>query len=121
MHSRIAMDTLAQTLELPNLEGTNTVEGLLNPSTFGGDITLGSIIARAIPFVFAFAGIGLLLMLLASGFSFLTSAGDAKKLESARQRLTYAIIGFIVIFTAYWVVQLVGIAFGLEEITSVFR
>lgn len=75
----------------------------------------------AIPFIFAFAGIGLLLMLINAGFNFLTSAGDPKKLEMGKQRLTYAIVGFLVIFTAYWAVQLAGIIFGVEEIQSVFK
>jgi len=82
--------------------------------------TIGPIISAAIPLILAFAGLGLLLMLISAGFTFLTSAGDAKKMEQGKQRLTFAVTGFFVVFAAYWVVQLVGIIFGLESITSVF-
>lgn len=81
---------------------------------------IGAILNEAIPFIFAFAGIGLLLMLLAAGFNFLTSAGDPKKLEAGKQRLTNAIIGFLVIFVAYWAVQMAGVIFGIKEIQDTF-
>ena len=81
---------------------------------------VGSVVAAAIPFVFAFSGIALLLMLIAAGFDFVTSAGDPKNLEMGKQRLTYAIVGFLVIFVSYWMVQLAGIVFGIQEIQSAF-
>lgn len=74
----------------------------------------------AIPFIFAFAGIGLLLMLLSAGFNFLTSAGDPKKLEAGKQRLTNALVGFLIIFVAYWAVQMAGVIFGIKEIQETF-
>lgn len=103
---------LAQSVELsPGV----TVQG---PVTWATNI--GAIITKLIPFLFAFAGIGLLLMLLSAGFAFLTSAGDAKKLEQGKQRLTYAIVGFLIIFVAYWIVQIAGFVFGITEITNIF-
>jgi len=96
------------------LPGGTVVQGLAPFSTIGG------IVSRAVPFIFAFAGIGLLLMLLAAGFNFLTSAGDPKKLEAGKQRLTNALVGFLVIFTAYWAVQLAGLIFGVQEIQTTF-
>ena len=104
----------AQSLTLP---GGTAVTG---PTGFRFT-TIGSIISYAIPFVFAAAGIGLLLMLLSGGFSFLTSAGDAKKLESGKQRLVNALLGFFIIFLAYWLVQGLGIIFGFDLISSIFK
>ena len=82
---------------------------------------IGTVITNLIPFIFAFAGIGLLLMIFGAGFTILTSAGDAKKLESGKQRLTYAIVGFIVIFVSYWLVQIAGFVFGIPEIGQIFK
>lgn len=81
---------------------------------------IGAILNEAIPFIFAFAGIGLLLMLLSAGFNFLTSAGDPKKLEAGKQRLTNALVGFLIIFVAYWAVQMAGVIFGIKEIQETF-
>lgn len=110
---------LAQKITLPDPggSGVKTLEGF--PSFKFAN--LAEVISRAIPFVFAFAGIGLLLMLLNGGFTLLTSAGDPKKLESGKQTLTYALVGFLIIFVAYWLVQILGRIFGLTEIGTIFQ
>ena len=110
---------LAQQLILPG--ETGAIQGPLQATLFGEKITIGSILSSALPFIFIFAGIGLFLMILAAGFNFLTSAGDAKKLDQGKQRLTYAVVGFIVIFSAFWLVQIFGAMFGLETITNSFQ
>lgn len=86
-----------------------------------GVTTVSGIITNIIPFVFAIAGVGLLLMILSAGFTLLTSAGDAKKMESGKARLTSALTGFIIIFAAFWLVQIVGMMFGLTSITEIFK
>lgn len=110
---------LAQALKLPwEGEGQPNIEG---PE--GLKFTdLGQLISQpVIQYVFAAAGMGLLLMLVSSGFTFLTSSGDAKKLESGKQRLTYSLVGFIVIFVAYWLVQILGKILGITEIQNTFQ
>lgn len=65
--------------------------------------------------------IGLFLMLLAGGFTFLTSAGDSKKLEQGKGQLTNALLGFIIIFASYWLVQIFGYIFGLDAAANIFQ
>lgn len=95
------------------------------PGSINGPVNFGKIgdIFNTTTFgiIFGLAGLGLLLMIISAGFTLLTSAGDAKQMESGKQRLTYAIVGFLVIFVAYWGVQLAGKIFGIEEIQSVFK
>lgn len=81
---------------------------------------IGGFISRIIPYVFAFAGIGLLVYLLIGGFTMMTSGGDPKKVESGKAIITNAFIGFIVVFVSYWIVQLVGQIFGLDIIQTTF-
>jgi hypothetical protein len=105
---------LAQGLTLPD---ETHIEG---PTNFGsqyflGLIHLGDVISAIIPYVFFFAGTAMLLMLILGGFSLLTGANDPKKLEQGKQQITYAIVGFIIVFLAYWVVQLAARIFGLTE------
>jgi hypothetical protein len=93
-----------------------------NPENFNDKFsTLGRVISFMLPYIYAFAGIALLLMIISAGFTLLTSAGDAKKMESGKQRLTNALIGFIIIFVAFWLVQLVGYIFGVTSIQNVFK
>ncbi|HCM82471.1 MAG: hypothetical protein UW37_C0007G0024 [Candidatus Gottesmanbacteria bacterium GW2011_GWA2_44_17] len=106
----------AQTLKIGGGDQTYTID-----SGFTGlPTTISEIVKKAFPFIFALAGVGLLLMIIAAGFTLMTSAGDAKKMESGKNRLTFAIVGFLVIFTAFWVVQLFGIMFGVEPIQKLF-
>lgn len=111
-----------QAIQLP---GPNDASVPINyPAGFGfifGQGKIGDILSAAVPLILAFAGLGLLLMLISAGYTFLTSAGDAKKMEQGKQRLTNALVGFIIVFAAYWIVQLTGTIFGLESMTSVFK
>jgi hypothetical protein len=108
---------LAQNLTLP---GGGSVKGPLNIPGAGSNPTIGGILSNALPIVIGLAGLGLLLMLILGGYTFLTSAGDAKKMEEGKQRLTFAVVGFLIVFGAYWVVQILGIMFG-TSITSGFK
>lgn len=98
------------------LPGGTTLD---NPTGFRFT-SIGEVIADAYVLILTITGIVLTLMLIKGGFGFLTSMGDAKKMESARHDITNAIIGFIIVFAAYWIVQALGITFGITEITDVF-
>lgn len=108
------MKTLAQ-LTLPG----STVP-IPTPAGFKFTDT-ASVINGVMKYLFVFAGIGLLFVILSSGFTLLTSAGDAKALEKGKKGLTNGLTGFVIIFVAYWIVQLAGIVFGMQEITDVFK
>jgi hypothetical protein len=116
---------LAQAIIIPG--PNDTPVPIAYPTGFSGFVfqgnkgTIGNILSAAVPLVLAFAGLGLLLMLISAGYTFLTSAGDAKKMEQGKQQMTNAIVGFFIVFAAYWIVQLVGTIFGLKSITSVFK
>lgn len=112
---------LAQAISLPNAQ--NTPVPINYPAGYnfafqGGKI--GDILSTAIPLILAFAGLGLLIMLISAGYTLLTSAGDAKNMEKGKQQLTFALVGFFIVFAAYWVVQLTGTIFGLQSITDIF-
>ncbi len=81
---------------------------------------LGEIIGKSLTYIFAAAGIGLLLMIISSGFSLMTSAGDPKKAGAGKSRLTNAIVGFLLIFAAFWIVQILGTILGWESIGNIF-
>jgi len=108
---------LAQTLKIV---GDETQTYTIDSGFKGLPTSISAIVAKAFPFIFALAGVGLLLMIIAAGFTLMTSAGDSKKMESGKNRLTFAIVGFLVIFTAFWVVQLLGTMFGVEPIQTMF-
>ena len=102
---------IVQDLRLPG--ATTVIEGPLDNSKF---TNLSSLLNNAIPIILPIAGLILLAYLIWGGFEFLTSLGDPKKAASAKNKITYAIIGFFVIFAAYWIVQLIAFIFKLDTI-----
>lgn len=83
-----------------------------NLEVLGIKIGLGNadpmvIIARIIKIGLGFMGIILLLLILSSGFQFMTSGGDETKTAAAKKTFYSAIIGTIIILMSYSIVSLV--------------
>jgi hypothetical protein len=79
---------------------------------------LENMVKRLITAVGALAGVGLFIVLVLGGFNFLFSGGDAKKLEKAKNAITYAIIGIVVVAGAYLIIQLVAQFTGVQSINT---
>ena len=98
------------------------LDSLLDSLPRGGKIgvwsslTIEGIVSALIPFIYVLAGLALLLMLIVGGFQLMMSAGDPKGVESGRNKLMYALIGFLIIFVSYWLVQILQVVFGLPKI-----
>jgi hypothetical protein len=76
--------------------------------------TVGSIFGALLPYVFVVAGLVLLFMLIVGGIGLMTATGDPKKVEASQGRITMALVGFLIIFASYFIVQLVEIALGVK-------
>lgn len=65
------------------------------------------------------AGIILLFMLVGGGIAMISGAGknDPKTIEQGKKAATSALIGFILVFFAYWIVKLVEEITGLQLIS----
>ncbi len=96
-----------------------TLESVASPKFVGAKI--GEIISRLLPYFFTAAGILLLLYLLYGGISLMLSGGDPKAIQSARSKITGALIGFVIVFSAYWLVQIIGKMMGIEVFGRIFR
>ncbi len=75
---------------------------------------LGSIISSLLPYVLTAAGLVLFVMLIMGGFDLMFAGTDAKKAEAGKARITAAIIGFVIIFAAYWITQILEIVLGIS-------
>ena len=47
------------------------------------------------------------------GFEVLMGSGDSGKVQAGKQRVTAAIVGFLVLFSSYWLIQIVEAVFGV--------
>lgn len=89
----------------------------LNPKT---GLLIGTIITKLFPYIFWVTGILLLVYLLMGGFQLMFAAGEPKKVQGAWGKITNAVIGFVIIFVAYWVTKLIGQVFNIEAIKDLF-
>lgn len=73
----------------------------------------GGIISRVLRFAFPIAGLILFVMLVWAGFEILSQASTGKSIQQGSQRATAAIIGFVLLFASYFIMQVVEIIFGI--------
>lgn len=60
----------------------------------------GGIILRAAELLSIVAGIVGVIMIMVAGFVFITAGGDSGKITTAKQTITYTVVGLVVIFLA---------------------
>lgn len=71
------------------------------------------IINRALLFVFPLAGLILFVMIVWGGFEMIYGATNSKSVQAGKQRITAAIIGFMLLFASFWIIQIVEYIFNL--------
>jgi hypothetical protein len=86
-------------------------------SSFGAD-SFGRIIGTAITAIFVVAIILALFFLIWGGIKWILSGGDKAKVEAARGTIIAAIVGLIITFLAYFVLNLILTVFGLGSVST---
>jgi len=78
--------------------------------------TLGDIITNILPNIYVFSGIILFFLLIGGGLMFIISAGqqNPEGAGKGKQAITAALIGFLIIFASYWIIQIIQIVTGLD-------
>ena len=92
-----------------------SIGGSTNPSEGAGGAAVGQIVSNMAGGIFIFAFITAFIYLLVGGFHWISSSGDKAKLESARNRILHAIIGIVVVASAWAMFKLVGQLLGLDQ------
>jgi hypothetical protein len=55
-----------------------------------------------------------LIFIILGGIQWITSGGDKTKLQAARSKLTWSIIGLVIAFSAFFIVALIGFFFKVD-------
>lgn len=69
--------------------------------------SITSIIRTVLNLLSALIGVVAVVMIMLSGFKFITAAGDAGKVASARSTMIYAIVGLVIVAFAQFITQFV--------------
>ena len=80
--------------------------------------SISGIVSLFLNAAFVLSGLILLFFFIMGGIGMIGSAGqsDPQKAEQAKKTITSALIGFVVVFTSYWIVKLVGNLLGIQNL-----
>lgn len=81
---------------------------------------LGSVITAVLSFVMIIAALLVFLYLIWGGIEWITSGGDKGKTESARNKITSAVVGMIILAASYAILLLILRFIGFEDLADVF-
>ncbi|MFH1244499.1 MAG: hypothetical protein V1487_02940 [bacterium] len=82
-----------------------------------GTDSLGGIASTLLPYALTLAGLVLFGMLIGGGFTMLTGAADKESQEKGKKMVTSALVGFIIIFLAYWLAQILQVIFKVNIVS----
>ena len=101
---------LAQGINLaPNQNGFTNLGNLTIPRIIGGFVNLLLIVA-AVVFFF---------ILVIGGIRWITSGGDKANTEAARGQITAALVGLVIVFAAWAIIQLIQTFFGVTILGNI--
>jgi hypothetical protein len=85
------------------------------PGVTDPGFTLGWLIGVIMGYVYPFAGILLFFVVASAGYDYILSQGEPEKLTTAQSKITYALIGIILLVASYMIVRVVGAVMGLDS------
>ena len=85
---------------------------------FASDI--GGVISSMLTLIIAIAALAVFLYLIWGGIQWITSGGDKGKTEEARNKITAAVIGLIVLAASYAILQIGLRLLGFNSLTQTF-
>jgi len=83
------------------LEAAGAKTGLTTACTGGAQVCLVTLIGNIISTVLGLVGVFLLVMLLYAGITWMTAGGEEKKVKQARDTITNAVAGIIIVALSY--------------------
>ena len=84
------------------------------------DITPSVLISSLLPNVLVLVGVVFFILILGGGFMMIKSAGgdaNAQDTAKAKNAVTFALVGFLLVITAYFILQIVGVIIGVNFIS----
>lgn len=78
-------------------------------------VVFGNVITAALMFV----GTVAVFLIVYAGIMFVTSGGDQKKVQSARQIITYALVGLVIVLSSFAIIYFISYTTGVKCITTI--
>lgn len=75
---------------------------------------LGALLQNALALLFFVAGLLAFVFIVIGGIQWITAGGDAKAASAARDRITAAVVGLLVVVAAFAITLILGQLFGIN-------
>lgn len=94
---------------LAQLDISNTA---VNPGAQFDNVA--SILNIVIPLLFAGAGLIFFITLLIGALTIITAGGNSEKFQAGKKRITFSVMGLIMIISSYFIIKIVEIIFNVN-------
>ena len=92
-------------------------EGIRKAVGYG---SIGELISAILPNIYIFAGIILFILLIVGGLMVIINSGKGEQegVQTGQKAITAALVGFLIIFASYWIMQIIEIVTGIKIFES---
>lgn len=90
-------------------------EGLAGQLT---GLTVGGIVSALIRLALVIAALVFFFILVFGGIRWIVSGGDKAQTETSRSQITAALVGLVIVFSAWAILQLIRVFFGIDILTT---
>ncbi len=101
------------------LDAPSAVFAPMGEDAAGAGAPLVKFVSTFIGFLTALAGLMFLIYLIFAALSWITSGGDKGKVEHAREQMTQAALGLVVVIAAYSIAGIVGGVLGINILNPI--
>lgn len=77
-----------------------------------------SLVNNILPNIYIAGGIIIFFMIVFGGFTIVANAGNKDKTAEGSKTITSAIMGLLVLFASYWIIQLIQVITGIQILNS---
>jgi hypothetical protein len=78
------------------------------------DKNVADIIGSLFNYLLPLAGILMFAMIVYGGLTLMLSGGNPEGVKEGTNKILFGVVGFIVVFTAYWIIKIIEIIFGIQ-------
>ena len=78
------------------------------------DLTIGGIVTGLVRLILVVASLVFFFILVIGGIRWIASGGDKAQTEAARNQITAALVGLVIVFSAWAILQLIKVFFGVD-------
>jgi cytochrome bd-type quinol oxidase subunit 2 len=114
---------LAQAQNIGSFTGNNCIGSFCPSGTDAGGTQIEAIFTQVFGFLTIAAGIAFLIYFVIGGITWISAGGDSSNIEKAKKMMTNAVIGMVVIASAFAITWIVGkvLGFDILDITKLLN